>query len=221
MKTLSTLVLSLYFTISYSQSFSVETTDTSFTGLAIQYDFGGHINLSNLTGSDLPLKWERIENDLPNGWETSICDPGACRPPEADSSNFTLPVTGNSNYINIHFYPNDVEGLGTTRVKVENPNDPTEFYILTFIGDTRPLSTTEISLSSVSVYPNPVNDKLNIDLSTDSQATISLYDMTGNLVSTVNGQSNLSMDTSFLSSGIYLLEVKTDNDSFTQKVIIQ
>lgn len=221
MKLLFTLLASLSISFAYSQSFSVETNDTSFTGLAIQYDFGGYIDMNNLSGEAIDLKWERIENDLPSGWETSICDPTSCKPPEADSSEFSLPVSGVANHINIHFYPNNVEGIGTTRIRLEDPNNPQTFYILSFTGDTRPLGLESETLSSLVMYPNPAQDFLYVKSSSNQSIQLELYNSTGQIIVSKVSIGNSEINLSQLPKGIYLAKVISGSDSFSQKIIHQ
>lgn len=215
------LLSMLSLTITNAQSFSVETTDTTFTGLAIQYDFGGYIDLLNLSNEELELKWKRTENNLPEGWECSICDPTSCKPPEADSSSFTLPISGVTNHINIHFYPNGVEGIGTTKIKVEDPNNSDVFYLLSFTGDTRTIGVDEIESLSISLYPNPVKDLLHVQSSKECNMELRIYDLRGSLVYSETSNSSFTADLSHFKSGLYMVELISDQDYFTESILVQ
>ena len=70
-------------------------------------------------------------------------------------------------------------------------------------------SINEIASSTISVYPNPVNDILNIT-SSEEVTSISIISLDGKIISTskVNGK-NISVDLTDLMSGVYLYEVKT------------
>lgn len=209
--------------LGFSQSFQVADTDTIFYGLHTDVEFGGHINLINGSGSNLALKWKRTENNIPTDWKTSICDPGSCEPPEVDSSTFTLPSIGLSNFINIHFYPYNVEGIGTTKVRVENRNDASNFYVLSFVGDAR--TTTGIGdedrVSTISMYPNPTNGVLNIRTSSSETLAVTIYNAMGQMIKTYQGYGNISKDLSFLDKGIYLVHVNNGTNNFTEKLLIK
>ncbi|MEO9532033.1 MAG: T9SS type A sorting domain-containing protein [Crocinitomicaceae bacterium] len=57
---------------------------------------------------------------------------------------------------------------------------------------------------NISVYPNPTNDIINVR--SDQDAQMSLYDIQGKLVQTYNVNSNVSaIDVSYLERGTYLL----------------
>lgn len=80
---------------------------------------------------------------------------------------------------------------------------------------------TELNLSNISIYPNPVTEQLNISFSVKNQALIILSGISGNIIDnkTVNGVVKTTFDTSNLSSGIYLVTIKVDSSSYTYKVI--
>jgi hypothetical protein len=81
------------------------------------------------------------------------------------------------------------------------------------------LGTDDFSAENFSVYPNPVQDVLNIN-TTSVVDTINVYDVLGKLV--LQSQPDAvspSIDMSTLSSGAYLVQVTIDNASKTVKVI--
>jgi hypothetical protein len=74
---------------------------------------------------------------------------------------------------------------------------------------------------SVSVYPNPANDLINIK-STLSEGSITIFDMTGKLLinQQISGAMN-SINTSELKNGIYNLIISNGEKTLSQKLIIQ
>ena len=97
-----------------------------------------------------------------------------------------------------------------------------EFY--TFGRDVR-IGDVSTPLLAV-VYPNPVNDVLNIDLNetVEGKLDITLIDMTGKVVyssevySTENA--NIVINTSDLLQGIYMLSVKSETDTQNSKISV-
>lgn len=74
----------------------------------------------------------------------------------------------------------------------------------------------------INVYPNPVEDELNIIFHQDGLKTVSLYDIFGRLIWTK--QSRLSTDSFDMGdhpTGVYLLHVESQNGIFTRKIIKQ
>ncbi len=83
------------------------------------------------------------------------------------------------------------------------------------------LSLDEQTLDeSISVYPNPASDYINIELTYDQTIlAINCYDIFGKKV--LKTSQNTQLDLSKLMSGMYFIEIKTDIGSVTKKIIIQ
>ena len=82
---------------------------------------------------------------------------------------------------------------------------------------------TEEQISSVQVYPNPVNDKLYIATEEEVEDVV-VYSITGVIVgqqSTVNGQHTLTIDLSDLKSGIYFVKINTEKGNIVKRIIKQ
>ena len=79
-----------------------------------------------------------------------------------------------------------------------------------------PLSVADVDEINFSVYPNPVDDFLNID-SRDEIRSIKIYSMEGSLVLEKTDAKNI--DVSQITSGLYFVEVSTPNGKSTQKFI--
>lgn len=82
------------------------------------------------------------------------------------------------------------------------------------------LSTNDIDTSSVFVS-NPVKNALLINGLTSNVKDVSVYSLLGNLVlqSSVNGESSLTLNTSSISSGMYIVKLSGENVSFSKKII--
>ncbi|MBL4663200.1 MAG: T9SS type A sorting domain-containing protein [Flavobacteriaceae bacterium] len=96
----------------------------------------------------------------------------------------------------------------------------TEYWIdnVLFV-EGRITATDDFSADKFSVYPNPVQDVLNIR-STTSVDAITIYDVLGKLVlATTPDAISPSIDMSALASGAYLVKVTIDGASKTVKVI--
>ncbi len=97
---------------------------------------------------------------------------------------------------------------------------------LTFTSQKASLGLNELlAKDGIRVYPNPAKNQINVDLSniSGSLQTITIYDMSGRVLNSQNysgvvRNSIESIDISSLSSGIYLIEVRTANGNFYQKI---
>lgn len=86
-----------------------------------------------------------------------------------------------------------------------------------------PLSVDENLNPIVSVYPNPANEELFIDLKSISEFTISFYNSIGsklNVDLTITNDSG-RIDTKNVSNGVYFLTFKKEGVSVTKKIIIK
>lgn len=89
------------------------------------------------------------------------------------------------------------------------------------------LSIDENTQNSLSIYPNPANTILNIDLpdsTSGNSTTFNIYDVQGKLIKSIlkdNNDTFTSINISDLKSGFYVLEAKLDEDGkITKKFVI-
>lgn len=93
------------------------------------------------------------------------------------------------------------------------------YYDATYIENREILDTPHFQASSISIYPNPVESTLNIDLQDGSAIkSVMLFDILGKRI--IDKKGNIQqLDMSRLSSGLYMLKVETDKGIFTQKIM--
>ncbi|MFT6333774.1 MAG: hypothetical protein ACI86M_001045 [Saprospiraceae bacterium] len=68
-------------------------------------------------------------------------------------------------------------------------------------------SIHELANITINIYPNPVIDIINIDISRELNYTAKLYDLRGQLIISTTNQNKIPIQ--FLPQGIYLLEIKS------------
>jgi len=77
-----------------------------------------------------------------------------------------------------------------------------------------------IPIGSIKLYPNPVANDLNIDLSNDiQQAEFKLFDLQGRLLVTQNIGSDKKINLEKLAGGIYLYQITTEKGTYQGKLI--
>ncbi len=81
------------------------------------------------------------------------------------------------------------------------------------------------SEKSVVIYPNPTGDVLNIEFATNGFADLlNIYDINGSLILQKNGFAHLGkleLDVSSLSKGIYLVEISSKKNRYSERIIIK
>ncbi|MFT6717614.1 MAG: hypothetical protein ACJA0Q_002271 [Saprospiraceae bacterium] len=72
------------------------------------------------------------------------------------------------------------------------------------------------------VYPNPANEVVNVDLGSATNATVELSDVTGKVVASASAASGVvSLNTSNVPAGLYVVSVKSDSGVSTSKVVVK
>jgi Leucine-rich repeat (LRR) protein len=85
---------------------------------------------------------------------------------------------------------------------------------------TKSTAIDNLSVIGAKIYPNPVNDILNIELPTTGSYTVTVFNTTGDIVTQKTIQSvNTTIDMSVYNNGIYIIKVTTGNRSYTGKII--
>lgn len=111
------------------------------------------------------------------------------------------------------------------RVKASNPAYFLYSDARSFTATKKGVGMEQINLNAfLSVFPNPAKDavKVSMDLSKSPISTITLIDVTGREVRTVEGinANETSLNLSGLQSGMYFLNVKTMNGAAATKAIV-
>jgi len=102
-------------------------------------------------------------------------------------------------------------------------------YKVTITDSSRPLNdrfylslTPDVQLNQetlVSVYPNPVTNQLNIEIKGQKGISqITLFDMNGRLLKSIEIKKQVIMDVSDFNGGFYILKVQTEQGIFVQKI---
>ena len=119
----------------------------------------------------------------------------------------------------------DVIFLGTYCVTVTDGNGCTNTdcaFVDFFVG------TSDLEKNSgFSVYPNPAKDHFKIAFNSSMEnVAVSIVDLTGKLIYTnglekINSGYTLDITTAELSSGVYFIQVKTNEKTINQKLIVE
>ena len=93
------------------------------------------------------------------------------------------------------------------------------------MGSFRVIDTTLLSLSPVdietetSVFPNPFSDVLHINTPNLEKISVKIINVLGELVYSRDYITHHKIETSFLSTGIYFLQINSNKSQFTKKII--
>jgi len=81
------------------------------------------------------------------------------------------------------------------------------------------LSTNDVKIDAIKIYPNPVKNELNIDLIQGLQLQkVNIYNTLGQFI--ISSKKS-KIDTSNLTNSIYFVEVETDQGKSVKKIIVK
>jgi hypothetical protein len=75
--------------------------------------------------------------------------------------------------------------------------------------------------NKVSIYPNPTSDVLNISTNSNDLSELTVKDITGKTVLSQNFINKITINTENYSKGIYLIDVKNDLGTVSEKISVQ
>jgi hypothetical protein len=198
----------------------------------------GAINLFAWTGSDKGTPKFYVDNFMIEEFGELLLMPPV---------NFTLSVTfdniqlsweepaGNTlNGYNIYYaYDGGDFNLLTNTTEtsyiVESPGYGMHAYYLTAVyeeGESDPTNIEEVTLTGiednesieVEIFPNPAEDYMAV-IVTGTVISMKIYGYDGNLIGNPTSSGNRKLDISQLESGVYFLQVETENSNFTKRFI--
>ena len=151
-------------------------------------------------------------------------------PWKLDLENLTSPaIKGNNTVDNVEIVSIDNSSSDTYTVEISHKgilDDETQIVSIIVTGITSStLSSENFTTESISFWPNPVNDNLNIttkDFGFSNDVSVSIYDITGReilRVSDFNNPNTLSVDLSSLSNGVYIVNLTDGQHSIQSRII--
>ena len=87
-----------------------------------------------------------------------------------------------------------------------------------YCEDGYPLDISELGGSKIAVYPNPTNDKININTSL-RDVSYMLFDLTGRLLQSGEEVKRTEVDISNYPNAVYLLRIEYDGNIYNKKII--
>ena len=128
--------------------------------------------------------------------------------------DWTAPAEGTGD---VSFYANGIAANSNGATSGDVPTSPTSITVT----EAQPVSSEEFIVDNWSVYPNPVQDELNIQHNF-TDAHLSIYTLTGKKVLEQSLTSDQSVKVDHLESGFYIVNVFVNNQkSFNKKILIQ
>lgn len=188
-------------------------------------DIVAEAHITNNTSDSLFLRWERIDNNKPECWETAVCDVNLCYFPTVSSMDFVLLPNLSSGEMLVHAYPDGTPGDAEIKIRITNLNDPADslicVYNFTATGGTSCITAiSEIELEALKIYPNPASNYFQMTETQEVQNLV-VYNILGRQVQTFAVNNNERYDVSALPNGIYLVGMMDKNHQVIKTVKLQ
>ncbi|NOQ28291.1 MAG: T9SS type A sorting domain-containing protein [Bacteroidales bacterium] len=187
------------------------------------------VYVKNLTDANLDIMVKKYDLDLVSGSDAYFCW-DRCYPNTTYISAVFLTAEANDTIKDFSgdFKPNGNNGLSKimyTFFKNKTTNDSvsvTIYYDIVTVG----INNFELIKSSISSFPNPVNDFLNFNysLGRNSQGEIYIYDIVGKRVKhkqITNSENHSQINVSDLNPGIYIWTIQVDGIPIKSEKLIK
>jgi hypothetical protein len=172
------------------------------------------VTLSEITGNSVKIDWE-MGNDA--AWDILVAEEGTIRNPDASEDFISVGakpyvVGGLMPDTNYEMYIRTVCDNDTLNYKAGGYSEKMLFKTA---GTTGTASFDDVSLN---LYPNPVNDVLNIN--TDKAYNINVLDITGRVVINLEMTDNFErLNVTELNPGLYILRLSNGDKQISRKFI--
>jgi len=187
-------------------SSSTSITDAPGTTMLIEGQF------SNFSNFDVIIDVDRLVNDVPTDWGTSICV-DICLPPTSDNTTFQLDAGQTQSY-HMYFYTGTTPDSGSAQMKFENSTDPSNSFTMWFYGYTDDSFVgiqSEVSDDNYLLYPNPVQAGGEVQLQKRKSIVVEFYDIVGKRIHRIdNSTTPINISEDQFTPGVYLYKILKD-----------
>ena len=202
-----------------AQSLTLSDTVEHVYGSYDQFELVSEVEVFNVSSGDLDVKVKRIENILVSGMENAICWEQCYIPTVSVSpTSMTIVSGGSISVFSGHLYPNQMGGSSDIFYVFYDENNINDSVVLHVYYQVYGLSISEEE-GAFSLYPNPTNGILNVELNTSSDILPIVFSALGQQLS-VNwnriSSEKIQADLRSLPKGMYFVKF----NGRTQRVVL-
>lgn len=207
-------------TVVHAQNFTLAPNPVFVETTADAMGFPGEMiaesTITNNTSDTLNMRWERIVNDKPECWVTSVFGISMQFVPMVNTADFVL-FPNTTGIMNVHTYPEFTAdgfltaGEGEVVLKITNLDEPSDTLLATYnfliTGDVSCVTnTSEIDTEPLIIYPNPSSDFFQLS-ETQAIQQLLMYDMLGQQIRQFEVTPNQHYDIKNLADGVYWVQL--------------
>ncbi len=180
----------------------------AIVGMEPDYNYIAENLEATADGNDVVLTWEILESDKKSllGFTVFRDDTQIGDMLSAGTFTYTDSELENDTY---SYCIKTVYAEGTTNCS-DDDNVTVDFVGINDIN------------TDIQIYPNPTTDQINIDLQQNQKYEIQINDITGKTIINEQGiKTKLTYDLSNLDKGVYIINIILENNTLTEKIVIQ
>jgi outer membrane lipoprotein-sorting protein len=206
MKNLLVLLMTICATVTLSAQVSVSPSPVIVEGItAADADVPAYSDMTNEASETRTYRWVRTNLSISDGWESAVCDKNLCWFPNVDTKEVTFEA-GEENTMDVHIYPNGVEGSAIVQIVITDVADTTINVTNLYYFNASPSSTNEVEVEKISMFPNPTDGEFSIKAGNAVKKVV-VYNLTGRAVREFETAGKRSFDVSDLPRGNYLVRM--------------
>lgn len=168
-----------------------------------EFEAIGHAFAINNSEFYKNYSWQRNVIEMTEGWFSAVCDRNQCYLSGVNQASFYLD-SGESGTMDVHVYPNGIEGGAIIEVRVQNDTDPEDFFVATYFFN-QTLSVAERVTNNFKVYPNPIVENFTVE-GAENADRLEIFDITGKVVFSAKGSRTNRYNVADLRAGGYILK---------------
>lgn len=184
------------------------------------------IDMVKQSTSPMTLKWIKLENTFPAGWDFNLCDHGGCYTGIPDSGTMIPLYDTTSGFLKINLNPRSILTTGIARFYVWDIKHPDQGMETVFeITSTEVTSLQEtLSKETFSFYPNPATDYISVNFNSINSGKLEIIGLTGQkaIEMWIEPKLFIKIDISNLPRGIYFVKFnEMSGKIITKKLIVK
>jgi hypothetical protein len=197
-------------------TFGINVLNTSVNGNPgrILYNY---VDIYNNSTSDVTILIKSLQKNLPADWETAYCA-DICYSPGTDSIVVSI-NSGDTMHFSLDFITGIMPDSGSIRLGMRNTQDFNNQFSVWLSASTYGINAVqEIIMDDFTVFPNPCNELLKVNLANYDKVNIKIYDLHGKLLIIKEGHNiDEYLSTNGLLPGIYFLRIGDKQRKFIKK----
>lgn len=213
-------VFALFTTATFAQATFNLNPDTVSVVVGLQEtDIEAHNNITNLTNTELTIKWERTVISIePDTLYTRVCDPIQCYSEGIDTKNFPLAANFTAPMI-VHLYKEEgQDGSAIVQLKYTDLADPDNPQYSLYIFNSAATGTNEqLPAANVKLYPNPVVESFALD-NAEEVSRIRVFSSDGRQVAVFDAANDQSYSIASQPAGAYVVALESKTGKVFQAI---